>query len=277
MATRASCLACFAAASFVIVSGIASAQEVPNPPPPEAAATVVVQAPSVAEAPAVAAAAVLQHAAIVLVGDANSDALSEVARTENALGPIVAFPADAALRRSLVGGEGETIPSVLRDRRALGASEAEDVPLLVSLGDRSDAHVMVVVRRRAGARELVVFDVAHGAFFNGALRLEGASDSAIAAFVRTRAEAARATLREPTPASPVPELTWTERAVSAAIAPPAASPPVAVEEPDWFEQNWPYLVAGALAAGAAAFVIVYATDNQSSPQPIFRFQPGGSQ
>ena len=238
----------------------------------------LVQAPEVVATPPVAPAPVaLQHAAIVLVGDANPAALADAVRTEQALLSVVAFPSDAALRRSLMGDEGVTIPSVLRDRYALGASEAEDVPLLVSLGDRSDAHVMVVVRRRAGARELVVFDVAHGAFFNGALRLEGASDDAIAAFVRTRAEAARTTLREPTPATPVPELTETERAVSAAIAPPAAAAPAVVDEPDWFEQNWPYLVAGALAAGAAAFVIVYATDNQSTPQPLFRFQPGGSQ
>ena len=274
MASRASCLACLAAVSFVLVSGSVHAQEDASAPVETAPAAVT--APEVVVAPPLAPALALQHAAIVLVGDANSDALRDVVRTENALTPVVAFPADATLRRSLMGGEGETIPSVLRDRRALGASEAEDVPLLVSLGDRSDAHVMVVVRRRAGARELVVFDVAHGAFFNGALRIEEASDEAIATFVRTRAEAARTTLREPVPTVRVAELNETERAVSAAIAPPAVAAPAVVAQPDWFEQNWPYLVVGVLAAGAAAFVIVYATDNQSTQQPIFRFQPGGS-
>lgn len=259
----------------MIVAGNARAQEA-APTSAQAPAAVVEQAPEVVATPPVAPVQALQHAAIVLVGDANPAALADAARAEHALLPVVAFPSDAALRRSLVGDEGVTIPSVLRDRYALGASEAEDVPLLVSLGDRSDAHVMVVVRRRAGARELVVFDVAHGAFFDGALRLEGASDDAIAAFVRARAAAAGATLPAPAPAA-VPELTETERAVSAAIAPPAVAAPTAVDEPDWFEQNWPYLVVGALAAGAAAFVIVYAVDNQSTPQPLFRFQAGGSQ
>lgn len=274
MASRASCLACFAAASLVIVSGAAHAQEAAAPSvsvevQPEATAEATVEATPITaplEVPAT-----LQHAAIVLVGDANADALRDVARTETALAPIVAFPSDVALRRSLIGGEGETIPTVMRDRRALGSSEAEDVPLLGSLGDRSDAHIMIVVRRRAGARELVVFDVAHGAFFDGALRLEGASDEAIASFVRSRAEASRL------PAVRPPTLSETERSVNAAIAPPPVSAPAEPHEPDWFETNWPYLVVGALAAGAAAFVIVYATQNDSEPQPFFRFQPGGAQ
>ena len=270
MASRASCLACFAAASLVIVTGRAHAQEAAA-----AATSVEVQPEVTAEAPSVTAPletpATLQHAAIVLVGDANADALRDVARTETALAPVVAFPSDVALRRSLIGGEGETIPTVMRDRRALGSSEAEDVPLLGSLGDRSDAHIIVLVRRRAGARELVVFDVAHGAFFDGALRLEGASDQAIASFVRSRAEASRLPSVRP------PTLSETERAVNAAIAPPPVSAPAEAHQPDWFETNWPYLVVGALAAGAAAFVIVYATQNDSQPQPFFRFQPGGAQ
>jgi hypothetical protein len=254
----------------VIVTGRAHAQEAAA-----AATSVEVQPEVTAEAAPVTAPmeapVTLQHAAIVLVGDANADALHDVARTESALAPVVAFPSDVTLRRSLIGGEGETIPTVMRDRRALGSSEAEDVPLLGSLGDRSDAHVIVVVRRRAGARELVVFDVAHGAFFDGALRLEGASDEAIASFVRSRAEASRLPSVRP------PTLSETERAVNAAIAPPPVSAPAEPHQPDWFETNWPYLVVGALAAGAAAFVIVYATQNDSQPQPFFRFQPGGAQ
>ena len=45
--------------------------------------------------------------------------------------------------------------------------------------------------------------------------------------------------------------------------------------PEWIEANWPFLLAGALLAGAAAFVVVYTTSD-STPAPMLRFRPGGA-
>ena len=216
--------------------------------------------------------------AVVLVGDPNEAARLRASQIEESLSATFRLPADPALRASLAGEtEGELIAPVVRDRRALGGSEREDLPLLAALGDRADVVLLLVVRSRAGSRELVAFDVRHRAFFEGAIDLEAELDAArLVRFVRARARAAESA-QTALPAEAAAELE--ARALSgsaeAAIREGATGGGEPADEPEWIELNWPYLVAGALLAGAAAFVIVYTT-NDSDPVPMLRFRPGGT-
>jgi hypothetical protein len=214
--------------------------------------------------------------AVVLVGDPNDTARDAAARIEGAVRETFALPSDAALRASLVGvTEGELIAPVVRDRRALGGTEREDVPLLAALGDRADVVLLLVVRTRAGNRELVAFDVRHRAFFEGAIDLEAELEAArVVRFVRSRGRVALSSR----PLTPEATAELEARALGAqtdAAIREAAGGDEPADEPEWIELNWPYLVAGALLAGAAAFVIVYTT-NDSSPVPMLRFRPGGT-
>jgi hypothetical protein len=208
--------------------------------------------------------------AVVLIGDANEESRAAAARVERALAERVELPADAGLRASLVGAESEhAIAPVVRDRRALGGAEAEDVPLLAALGDRADVVLLLVVRTRAGVREVVAFDVRHRAFFEGALALdERLDDERMLRFVRARARAARSEVAPPGALS-----SEEEQRVARAVAP--RPDPTGEQQPDWLENNWPYLLAGALLAGAAAFVIVYTVEDQGVT-PMLRFRPGGT-
>jgi len=217
--------------------------------------------------------------AVVLVGDTNEEARAAADAIERAVEAELELPADAALRASLLGSTGDdSIAPVVRDRRALGGTEAQDIPLLVALGDRADAALLLVVRRRAGRRELVGFDVRHGAFFDGSLALAGeVVDAArVLRFARARA---RATQAEPSAEETAELAASAERTVAGGLAStPTQSSSTGGEEdePEWIELNWPYLLAGALLAGAAAFVIVYTAEDGSQPVPTLRFRPGGT-
>ncbi|MBN8614433.1 MAG: hypothetical protein J0L92_27780 [Deltaproteobacteria bacterium] len=215
--------------------------------------------------------------AVVLVGDPNDEARASAERVESAVRDVLALPSDTALRASLIGVAVEdAIVPVVRDRRALGGTEREDVPLLSSLGDRADVVLLLVVRARAGARELVAFDVRHRAFFEGSIVLDADLDAArVVRFARSRGRAALGgdvVTTESTAALEARVVESDEARAAAAIRTGAQD---AEHEPEWIEVNWPYLVAGALLAGAAAFVIVY-TANDSDPVPMLRFRPGGS-
>ncbi len=216
--------------------------------------------------------------AVVLVGDPNDEARAMAERVEAAVRDHLVVPSDAALRASLVGASGDDlIAPVVRDRRSLGGTEREDVPLLASLGDRADVVLLLVVRARAGARELVGFDVRHRAFFEGSVALDGDLEATrIVRFARSRGRAALS--GEALSASSTAELE--ARAIErdhsqAAEAIRSGARDGEEHEPEWIEVNWPFLVAGALLAGAAAFVIVY-TANDSDPVPMLRFRPGGT-
>ncbi len=217
--------------------------------------------------------------AVVLVGDTNDEARATADAIEHAVQAELELPADAALRASLLGSTGDDmIAPVVRDRRALGGSEAEDAPLLVALGDRADAVLLLVVRRRAGRRELVGFDVRHGAFFDGAVTLEGDTVDAARVLRFSRARA-RATQSEPSAREAAELAASAERAVAGGRGSPqtpTSSSGGQEDEPEWIELNWPYLLAGALLAGAAAFVIVYTAEDGSQAVPTLRFRPGGT-
>ena len=184
---------------------------------------------------------------------------------------LVGDPNDAALRASLVGAAGDDlIAPVVRDRRALGASERDDLPLLGALGDRADVALLLVVRSRAGRRELVGFDVRHRGFFEGAVDLDPRPEPGrVVRFVRSRGRAALSAFAGPERSATPPART---AAGNLGLRDAAREPR---EEPEWIEANWPFLLAGALLAGAAAFVVVYTTSD-STPAPMLRFRPGGA-
>jgi hypothetical protein len=209
--------------------------------------------------------------AVVLVGDPNDAARAAAASIEDAVRGIFTIPSDAALRASLVGAAGDDlIAPVVRDRRALGASERDDLPLLGALGDRADVALLLVVRSRAGRRELVGFDVRHRGFFEGAVDLDPRPEPGrVVRFVRSRGRAALSAFAGPERSATPPART---AAGNLGLRDAAREPR---EEPEWIEANWPFLLAGALLAGAAAFVVVYTTSD-STPAPMLRFRPGGA-
>jgi hypothetical protein len=209
--------------------------------------------------------------AVVLVGDPNDAARAAAASIEDAVRGIFTIPSDAALRASLVGAAGDDlIAPVVRDRRALGASERDDLPLLGALGDRADVALLLVVRSRAGRRELVGFDVRHRGFFEGAVDLDPRPEPGrVVRFVRSRGRAALSAFAGPERSATPPART---AAGNLGLRDAAREPR---EEPEWIEANWPFLLAGALLAGAAAFVVVYTTSD-STQAPMLRFRPGGA-
>lgn len=215
--------------------------------------------------------------AVVLAGDPDPAMRSLARRVDDAIEGTLRRPFDPGLRAALRGepGQGDDgLGGVRRERRRLGLGEARDAPVLAQLGRQASAVAVAVVRSGSEGPELVMLDVGAGAFFEGTLQLdESVADARVVGFVARRARAAARRTADPTVAAEarVPD------------APEGPNPLADVEdgetgedeeEPDLFEQIWPYLVAGALLAGMlTAIGIVAATDDQ--PQPVLRFVPGG--
>lgn len=209
-------------------------------------------------------AAELPKIAVVIVGDADEVLVNAAVRVERAVGGSLRLPVDAGLRAALRGEEAadDGLDEVRRERRRLGLGEVSDAPVLASLGRRAGAVAVGVVRAGAEGPELVVLDVRNAAFFEGELALVGAADEAIGEFATRRARiAARgAVIAEPIRAQPAP------------VAPVEQEPEQ--DEPDFFEQFWPYFVAGALLIGMVIAIAVTSASDGSS-QPVLRFVPGG--
>ncbi len=204
--------------------------------------------------------------AIVVVGDADEALRAAAQRVESAVGTRLRAPFDPGLRGALRGEAGtadDGLEEVRRERRRLGLDEARDAQLIAALGRRAGASAVAVVRSSANAPELLVLDVRNAAFFEGSLALEAElPDARIAQYVIRRARtAARGTASVPV------------------VAPPRRSAPAAATEPtpepDFFEQFWPYMVAGLLLAGMITAVALTSTSSDGPTQPVLRFVPGG--
>jgi hypothetical protein len=244
----------------ILAPAIARAQdaaEPPSPTPPPSEQDVVPEPPP--PPPKV---------AIVVAGDPDEAMREAALRVESAIAGVLRAPIDPILRGALRGEAGEDddgLDGVRRERQRLGLDEASDAPVLSSLGRRANASAVVVVRPAGDTPELVVFDVRNGAFFDGAIALDArAVESRIRAFVLRRANAA---VRG---AVPSPE-------VAARESPPEREPapePEQEDEPDFFEQFWPYMLAGVLLAGMIVAIAV--TSSSDGPdQPVLHFEPGG--
>lgn len=260
-------LACVVLA-VLAASSTARAQE---PAPEEEATAPEAAPPAVAEPePAAVPEPPAPKIAVVVVGDPDPSLREAARRIERAVDGRLRVPFDPGLRAALRGEPGETddgLEEVRRERRRLGLEEDRDAALLSALGRRAGAVALAVVRADTEGPEVLVLDVRNAAFFEGELALAAdLSDEQLARFVVRRV---RVSTRgaEPAPAVPSP----TEAGAAAATAP---SPEEPAPQPDFFEQFWPYLVAGALLAGMiTAIVLTQSSDGAS--QPVLRFVPGG--
>jgi hypothetical protein len=261
-----------------LTAALASAQDAPPPeapsepvevaPPPDpfaddAAAEVASDETSETTPPP---AARTPRVAIVIAGDSDPEMIGAAQAAETALAEDarVAMPSDPALRGAL-RGEGEPtdgLDEVRAERRRLGLGEARDVLVLATLGERTDADLVLVVRRHHGAIEATGFDVQRRSFYDGEVDLDALDGDALRQFTVRRATRAARPLADGERA-PAPEVT---EAVTAPAEPPA--------QQDWFEQNWPFFAAGALLVGAIVF-IVFATMDNAEPAPMLRFEAGG--
>ena len=215
--------------------------------------------------------------AVVVVGDPDPLLVAAALELETVLGlsDRVRVPADPVLRGALRGDastEDDGFAEVRRDRRRLGAGEGSDAALLAGLGRRAGAVLVLAVRSSAsGAPEAVALDVGRQSYFEGALDLTEPTHEAIVSFAARRARAAAsAASRGDTAVS----VATPEQAAEAAVAGSATTDPPPAE-PDWLSQNWPYLVAGALAAAGIVFVVVTQVQGDQQSSPMLRFVPGG--
>ena len=264
-------LACALALS--LAHGTALAQDAEPAPEPAASAGVAAPEAEADEAPAVteSAPAVEQapKIAVVVTGDPDEALVAAARRVERAIEGRLRVPFDPGLRAALRGEPGEDddgLEGVRRERRRLGLEEDRDASLLSRLGRRAGASAVVVVRAGAAAPEVLVLDVRNAAFFEGELALAAdVPDARVARFVERRASVSARGGELPGSAVPSPT-----EAAAAATAPTPEQP----AQPDFFEQFWPYLVAGLLLVGMITAIVLTSTA-PGSDQPVLRFVPGG--
>lgn len=221
--------------------------------------------------------------AVVVIGDPDEGLRAAAQRVEAAIGDAeLTVPSDPALRRALRGEAGPSEPDglerVRRERRRLGLSERDDLPVLRAIGRMTGAAAVAAVRRRSGDVELVVLDVTRGGFFEGELDAATASAPSIGRFVAARARAAARTRTrsspEPTTRSGAADTTQASHPVPGAAAGGAGGDAAAGEDDGGFFDEWPLLVAGALLVGAILFFTLDSEPEPTGP-PVLRFVSGG--
>lgn len=223
--------------------------------------------------------------AVVVIGDPDEGLRAAAQRVEAAIGGAgLSVPSDPALRRALRGEaaprEPDGLERVRRERRRLGLSERDDLPVLRAIGRMAGAAAVAAVRRRAGDLELVVLDVSRGGFFEGELDAAAASAASIGRFVQARA---RAAARRPAAEERAAQ---TDRAGATQASPPAsvdaaedaggdaAAGAGEGDDDGGFFDEWPLLVAGALLVGAILFFTLDGEAEATGP-PVLRFVSGG--
>ncbi len=130
------------------------------------------------------------------------------------------------------------------------------------LGERAGADLVLVVRRHHGALEATGYDVQRRSFYDGEVDVYALDGDALRQFTFRRATRAARPLESG------------ERAPTPEVEEAATAPTEPAHEPDWFEQNWPFLAAGALLVGAVVLVVFATLDNADTP-PVLRFEAGG--
>ncbi|UJR80521.1 hypothetical protein [Sandaracinus amylolyticus] len=264
----------------MLLPAIAVAQTTSEPPdapaeqaaPPEEASEPATPTESAPESAEPEAPRVAPKVAVIVVGDPDPVLVASAVEIEArlALSGDLRLPSDTALRAALRGDAGapeDGLDEVRRERRRLGLGESSDAPVLGRLGRRAGAVLVLALREGAEGPEAVALDVRTGQFFEGTLPLAEIDPERVVSFVTRRARvAARGAVAAPAE----PETTELPAPEVPTAATQATEPE---DEPDWFEQNWPYFAAGGLLAAAIVFVVVVAADG-GDPPPMLRFQPG---
>jgi hypothetical protein len=258
--------------SLVLAPASIEAQESPQQTPAETPAETPGQ--DAAETPP----AEPHKVAVVLVGDPDERLLraGERVRALLAARPDFREPSDAGMARALLGGgtEGDGLDPLRSERRGLGLDEARDAQALGRIGRMLGTTALIVVRVRNDAPEAVLFHVESRRQSTRGIALEGTEDAAVTAFVTE-------TITSPPPAEAAPPRPAQEQARVRRDAPrqdgDAPDPnedEEQEEEASWLEENWPFLIAGALLIGA--FVWFTIEDGSAEPTPpVLRFRPGG--
>jgi hypothetical protein len=212
--------------------------------------------------------------AIVVVGDPDAPTVAAATELDALLASEsrVTVPSDPAMRAALRGeGHDDGLDELRSERRRLGLGESRDLATLTLLGELVSADLVLVVRAQHGAYQVTAFDVLRRSFYDGELAISPIDADATRHFVIPRARRAARPLAEGEVSAPPP--TGPDLSPEAVAAATTADPP-REHEPDFWEQSWPYFVAGALLVAGIVFVVVGTTNNNASPQPVLRFQAG---
>ncbi|MFW5924636.1 MAG: hypothetical protein ACOCV4_00630 [Myxococcota bacterium] len=234
-----------------------------------------------AAAPAAAQEAPSPKVTVVVSGDPDTPLRERAARLQGLLegSDDLRTPQDSGLVQALRGEEprieDDGLERARAERRRLGWSEARDVPVLHRIGRMTGANLMLVVREGNDGPEVVAFDVAAKAFYEGALSLPS-PDGAVGAFVRSRADATRSRRGTEPDAEAEPEASGPSVAPTADEAKPAEESAEDDSEKTWIARYWPYLVGGALLAATVTYFLLRDDDPAPAP-PVLRFRIGGDQ
>lgn len=226
---------------------------------------------------------------IVVVGDPDEVLRNAARDLEGRLeGRELRLPSDPALRAALIGepgAAGDGLEAIRAVRRGLGLDESADIAGLQRLAQRAGASMVVVVRAASEGAEVLALHAELGRYFDGSVVLPRGAGR-VRRFVVARARAVGRLTEESQRAEETHRASVEVSRVTAESEP--ASPESEVdhsleaaandsEDKDevmaWFEQNWPYFVAGGLLIAVGAFIAVSATDN-GEPPPMIRFQSG---
>ena len=179
-------------------------------------------------------------------------------------------------------------PRFQQARATLGWGEKSDAKALRSIAEALGTSSLLVVRRKRGLAEIVVFDATAAQFFEGEKGADEAAERALPwLMARISSASRRAAHREvQSPPSAAPRSTKAsgqrvrqnpakqkvrEKEKGAALAqPPAKS---TKEAPSgargWMRANWAYFVAGALLVGAVSFFVL-TRDRSDDSGPTLR-------